>query len=98
MCCLLHDVRDLLGENLRGRVLAVDLPIRLRTLARPRDEHSEVGAHARVDDANVWTDDGNLLDYGVVDEDGRGLAFCGNNNSIGSYNNVETSYEAVQDT
>ena len=60
---LLHDGRNLLCEDLGGRVLAVDLPVRLCTLPRPRDKHTEIGAHARVDDADVGTDDSDLLDY-----------------------------------
>ena len=70
VCRLLHDSGDLLREHLRGRVLAVDLPVRLRGLARLGYEHAEVGAHPRVDHADVWADDGDLLDHGVINQDG----------------------------
>lgn len=83
MCRLLHDRGDLLRQDLRGRVLAVDFPVCLRGLARFGYEHTEVGAHARVDDADVWTDDGNLLNHGVVNEDGGCLLLSRDDNAIG---------------
>lgn len=85
MCRLLHDGGNLLREDLRRRIFAVHLPIRLRALARLRDEHPEVRAHSRVHDADVGTDDGHLVYHRVVDEDGRGLLLGGDDDAIGRY-------------
>ena len=82
LCRLLHDIRDLLREHLRWRVLAVDLPVRLCALPCLRDKHPEVGTHARIDDADVRTYDGHLVNHRVVDEDGRGLLLRSNDDAI----------------
>lgn len=71
LCRLLHYGRNLLGKDTGRRVLAIDLPVRLGSFACLGDEYSEVGAHARVDDADIWADDRNLVEHGRVDEDGR---------------------------
>ncbi len=81
---LLHEVRELLCEDAGRWVFAVDLPVRLCVLARLGDEHTEIGAHARIHDADVWTDDGNLVYHGVIYEDGGGFLLCGDDNAIGS--------------
>lgn len=74
---LLHHGRDLANEDACGRVLAVDLPVRLSTLAGLGDEDAEVGPHARVDEADVGADDRDLLEDRVVDERrGRLLGRC----------------------
>ena len=67
---LLHDVRDLLRKHLRWWVLPVHLPVRLCALTRSCDENSEIWTHSGVNDSDVWADDRDLLDNGIVDEDG----------------------------
>ena len=81
---LLHDVRELLREDARRWVFAVDLPVRLCALTRLGDQHTEVGAHARIHDPDVRTNDGDLVYHGVVYEDGGGFLLCGDDDAIGS--------------
>lgn len=81
---LLHDVRELLREDARRWIFAIDLPVRLCALARLGDQHTEIGAHARVHDADVRTDDGDLVYHRVVYEDGGGFLLCGDDDAIGS--------------
>ena len=73
MCCLLHDVRQFLCENPGRRVFSIDLPIRLRALPRPSNQHSEIRPHPRVHDPDVGTDHGDTFYHGVVDEYGGRL-------------------------
>lgn len=60
LCRILHDRRNLSHHDPRARVLAIDLPVRLSRLARLGDEDAEVGAHARVDHADVGADQRDL--------------------------------------
>jgi hypothetical protein len=66
----LHNGRDFLGQDLGGWILAIDLPISLGTLSGLGDEYSEIGAHARVDDTNVGTNDRNLVEHRGIHKEG----------------------------
>ena len=70
---LLHNVGQFLGEDPRGRVLAVHLPIRLRALPCPGHQHPEIRSHPGVHNPDVGTDHGDPFDHRVIYEDGGGF-------------------------
>src|SRR5258708_32214846 len=71
LCGLLHYRRNRLCEYARWRVLSVELPIRLCTLARLGDKDAKVGTHSRVHDSNVGAYHGDLFQHRIVDQDRR---------------------------
>jgi hypothetical protein len=71
LCGPLHYRRNLLREYARCRVLSVDLPISLCTLARFGDKDAKVGTHSRVHDPNVGAYHGDLFQHRIVDQDRR---------------------------
>lgn len=70
----------------------MDLPICLCTLTCARHQHTEIWTHSRVNDANVGTYYGHLLDHRIVDEYGRGFLLCRDYYAVGSCGN---GYEYV---
>jgi hypothetical protein len=63
-------------------ILAIDLPIGLRTLSGFGNQDSEVWAHSRVDDSNVWTHNCYFIEHRVVNQYRGRLLLGGNDDSI----------------
>ena len=68
LCGLLHDTGDVLNEDPSWGIFVVDaLVICVGDSAGAVGENTEVGAHAGVDHADVWGDEGDLFEGGGVD-------------------------------
>lgn len=62
LSCFLQQRRDIRHQHLYRRVLAVHLPVRLCDLSSFCHQHTEIGTHAAIDEADVGTDDGDFLE------------------------------------
>lgn len=81
----LHDGRNLLDEDPRGRVLSVNLPVGLSTLPGASHQYAEVRAHARVHHADVRADNGQLLQTSGVHKRGWGRLLNCEHNCVGGW-------------
>ena len=82
LCRLLHDSRHLLHQHLGGRVLAIQLPIRLCDLTRLGDQHSEIGTHAGIHETDVRADRSDLLQHRRVEKQRRSFLLSGEHDAV----------------
>lgn len=79
---LLHNGGNLLCQHACRGILSVYLPVSLCTLPCFGHQYAEVGAHARVDDANIWAYHSDPVNDGIIYEDRRCLLLSSDNNAV----------------
>ena len=63
----LQNTSNLLNEYFCRWILSVDLVICLSDLSGFSNEDTEIWAHSRVDESDVWADGGDFLEDGCIE-------------------------------